>query len=71
MINFQDEVQNLAKFTHFEKNIFIRQWLTQNMWFSGATMCILNKKVAKDFIEKSFIWKNEKKLKRIHNPFVK
>jgi hypothetical protein len=47
MINFQDEVQNLAKFTHFEKNIFIRQWLPQNMWFSGATMCILNKKLQK------------------------
>jgi hypothetical protein len=27
MINFQDEMQNLAKFTHFEKFIFIQQWL--------------------------------------------
>ncbi len=60
MINFQDEVQNLAKFTHFEKNIFIRQWLTQNMWFSGATMCILNKKLQKISLKNSFIWKNEK-----------
>jgi len=25
MINFQDEMQNLAKFTHFEKFIFIQQ----------------------------------------------
>jgi hypothetical protein len=29
MINFQDEMQNLAKSTHFEKFIFIQQWLAQ------------------------------------------
>jgi hypothetical protein len=29
MIKFQDETQNLAKFTHFEIFIFIQQWLTK------------------------------------------
>jgi hypothetical protein len=42
MINFQIEMQNLAEFTHFEKSIFIQQWLTQNMWSIGATICIFN-----------------------------
>ncbi len=41
MINFQDETQNLTKFTHFKKFIFIQQWLTQNMWYIGATIYIL------------------------------
>jgi hypothetical protein len=31
MINFQDEMQNLAKFTHFEKITFIQEGLTQNI----------------------------------------
>jgi hypothetical protein len=31
MINFQNEMQNLIKFTHFEKLLFIQQWLTQNI----------------------------------------
>jgi hypothetical protein len=34
-------MQNLAKFTQFEKFIYIQQWLTQNMWSIGATVCIL------------------------------
>jgi hypothetical protein len=34
---FQDETQNLAKFTFFGKFIYIQQWSTQNMWFIGAT----------------------------------
>jgi hypothetical protein len=29
MINVQNEMQNLAKFAHFEKFIFIQEWLTQ------------------------------------------
>jgi hypothetical protein len=44
-INFQDETQNLAKHTHFEKFIFIQQWLTQNMWYIGAIICIFNIKL--------------------------
>jgi hypothetical protein len=47
MINFQDEMQNLAKFTHFEIFIFIQQWLTQNMWSIGATIGIFNNKLQK------------------------
>jgi hypothetical protein len=27
-----------AKFAHFEKFIFIQQWLAQNMWSIGATI---------------------------------
>jgi hypothetical protein len=47
MINFQDEKQNLAKYTHFEKIIFIKKELTQNMWSIGATICIFNTKLQK------------------------
>jgi hypothetical protein len=54
----------LAKFTHFEKIIFIQQWLTQNMWFIGATIFIFNKKLSKFSFINSFIWKNEKILKK-------
>jgi hypothetical protein len=70
MINFQDETQNLAKFTHFEKIIFIQQLLTKIMWSIEATICILNK-LQKISLKKKFIWKNEKGLKKTHNPFVK
>ncbi len=71
MINFQDEMQNLAKFTHFEKFIFIQQWLTQNMCSIGAIICIFNNKSHKISFKKIFIWKSEKRLKKTHNPFVK
>ncbi len=71
MINFQDKMQNLVEFTHFVKFIFIQQWLTQNMWFNAVTIGILNSKLQKISFKKNFIWKNEKELKRIHNPFVK
>jgi len=53
-------MQNPPKFTHFEKFIFIQQWLTQNMWSIGATICIFNKQVAKDFIQKFFHMKTWK-----------
>jgi len=56
MINVQSETQNLAKSTHFEKIIFIQQWLTKNMCSIGANTCIFNN-IAKDFIKKKFIWK--------------
>jgi hypothetical protein len=31
-----------AKFAHFEKFIFIQQWLTQNMWYIEANIWIFN-----------------------------
>jgi len=71
MINFQDEMQNLVEFTHFEIFIFIQQWLTQNMWFIGTIICIFNIKLQKISFKNSFIWKSEKRLKKTHNPFVK
>jgi hypothetical protein len=57
MINFKDETQNLPKFTHFEKFIFIQQWFTQNMWSIGAIICIFNNKLQKISFKTSFIWK--------------
>ncbi len=71
MIKFQNELQTLAKFTHFEKFICIHQWLTQNMWSIGATTCIFNNKLQKISFENCFIWKNEKWLKKNHGPCVK
>jgi hypothetical protein len=71
MIKFQDEMQNLVEFTHLEKFIFIQKWLIENMWYVLEIICILNNKLQKISFKNSFIWKNEKKLKKIHNPFVK
>jgi hypothetical protein len=71
MINFQGEIQNLAKFTLLEIFIVIQQWLTQNIWSIEATKCIFNNKLQKISFKNSFIWKNEKWLKKTHNPFVK
>jgi hypothetical protein len=67
MINFQNETQNLAKYTHFEKFIFILEWFTQNMWSIGATICIFNNKLQKISFKNSLIWKGEKWLKRIQS----
>ncbi len=64
MVKFQDEMQNLTKFTHFEKIVFIQQWLTQNMWSIGATICIFNNKLQKVSLKKNFIWKYEKNEKK-------
>jgi len=55
MINFEDETQNLAKFTHFEKFIFIQQLLAQNMYSIGATICIFNNKLQKISFKNPFI----------------
>jgi hypothetical protein len=63
MINFQEEMQNLEKFTHFEKFILIQQWLTQSMWSIGATMCIFSNKLQKISFKNSFIWKSDLKKK--------
>ncbi len=62
---FQDETQNLAKSTHFEIFIFIQQWLTQSMWYIGATICIFNDKLQKISFKNSFMQKSEKGLKNI------
>jgi hypothetical protein len=60
MINFQDETQNLANCTHFKKFIFIQQWLKQNMWCIGVTICISNNKLQNISLKNPFIWKSEK-----------
>ncbi len=64
-------MQNLAKFTHFEKFIFIQKWLAKNMWYIGATICIFTNMLEKVSFKNSFIWKSEKGLKRTQGPFVK
>ncbi len=70
MISIQHKTKNLAKFTHFEKFIFIQQWLTQNMWYIGATIYIFGNKLQKISFKNSFIQKNEKRLKKNHSSFV-
>jgi hypothetical protein len=69
MIKFQDETQNLTKSTNFENFIFIQQWLIQNMWSTGATICILNKNLQKILFKKNFIWKSEIWLNNSHSFF--
>ncbi len=64
-------IYDTKKKQHFEIFIFIQQWLIQNMWSIGATICILNKKLQKILFNNSFIWKNEKWLKNNHSLFVK
>jgi hypothetical protein len=58
-------------YVHIEKFIFIQQQLTQSMWYIGETTRIFNKKLQKNSLKISFIWKSEKWLKRSHNYFVK
>jgi len=71
MINFQNEMKNLAKLTHFEIFIFIQQWLTQKILSIGAIICIFSNKLQNISFKNSFIWKSEKWLKKTHSPFVK
>jgi hypothetical protein len=71
LINFQNEMKNLAKFTHFDIFIFIQQWLTQNIWSIGAIICIFSNKLQKISFKISCIQKSEKWLKKFHNPLVK
>jgi hypothetical protein len=47
MMKFQNEMYILANFTHFENFIFIQQWLTEDMWSIGATICIFDNKLQK------------------------
>ncbi len=44
IIKFQNEMQNLTNFTHFEIIFIHEQWLTKYMWYIGTTICIFNKK---------------------------
>jgi len=57
---FSNEMQNQAKLTHFEKLIFIQQWVTQNMWYIKAIIRIFNNKLQKISFNYSFIWKSKK-----------
>jgi hypothetical protein len=41
------------------------------MWSIGATICIFSNKLQKISFKNSFIWKNDLKKKKTHNPFVK
>jgi len=55
---FQNETQNLAKFVHFQKSIFIQIWLQTNIWHIGATINTINKKFENISFENSSIWKH-------------
>ncbi len=69
MINVQNEMQNLAKFAHFENFIFIQQWLTQKMWYVKATICIFNNKLQKISFKVFFIYEKVKKTKKYSQSF--
>jgi len=71
MINFQNEMQNLEKCTHFEIFIFIQQWLIQTCDLLRQLYVFFYNKLQKNSFKNSFIWKNEKWLKNIHSPFIK
>jgi hypothetical protein len=71
MINFQDEMQNMVEFTHFEKFIFIQQWLTQNMWSIGENISIYNNKLQKISFKKKNHMKKWKKTKKDCESFCK
>jgi hypothetical protein len=73
MIIFQDEMKNLTKFGKiytFLKFIFIQQ-LTQNMWYIGPTIYVLNNKLQKSSLKFFCIWKNEKYEKKTPSLFIK
>jgi hypothetical protein len=65
--NFSNEMQNQAKLTHFEK---FQQWITQNMWYIGAIICIFNNKLQNISFKYSFIWKSIKDYKKTHDLFI-
>jgi hypothetical protein len=69
MINFQDETQNLAKCAHFDKFIFIKKWLSQNMSSIGGI--IFNNKLQNISFKISFIWKSGKDWKKNLESFCK
>jgi hypothetical protein len=59
MINFQSEMYFVTKSTHFEKSIFIQEWLTQNMWSIGKPICIFKNKLQTISLKNTFIWNIE------------
>jgi hypothetical protein len=65
MIIVLNDTQNLLKFAHFESFIFIQQWIVQNIWYIGTTICIFNNKLQKVSLKNSYMWKNEKDYKRL------
>jgi hypothetical protein len=71
MINFQNEIQNLVKSTHFEKFIFIQQMFNTKHVIIGATICIYNYKLQKISFKNSFIQTNENIFLKTHSLFVK
>jgi hypothetical protein len=71
-------IQNCDKFsrwneksTHFEIFLFIQQWLTQNLWYIGATICIFNKKFEKKLTKKFFHTEKWKRTKKDSQSFCK
>jgi hypothetical protein len=54
-------MQNLTKFTHSEKIIFIQKWLTKNMWSIGATRYVFLIKNCKRFHSKILSYEKMKK----------
>ncbi len=54
---FQDKIQNLAKFIHFQKFIFIQNWLLRKKHI-GATIYTINKKFQNISFENSSLWKH-------------
>jgi hypothetical protein len=45
------------KICAFKKIIFIKKWLTQNMWHIGAIVNIINKNLQNISFENSFLWR--------------
>jgi len=56
-------------FTFWKIHIYSK-WLTQNMWYTTATICIFNNKLQKISLKNSFIWKKMKKTKKNSQLFL-
>ncbi len=52
-------MQNLAKFSHFEKFILLQQLLTKNKGYIGATICIFKNKLERFHSKSPLYEKNE------------
>jgi hypothetical protein len=74
MIQNYDKISEwIAKFGKIYTlwKIHIYPTMINTMWSIRATTCVFNKKLQNISFKNSFIWKSEKKLKKIHSPFVK
>jgi len=67
---FSNEMQNQTKLAHLKKIISIQEWITQNIWYIGAIICIFNNKLQKIWFKYSFIWKSEKARKEFTIFFI-